>query len=156
MLTNSPLSYLRFYSEIFLHWIYRRQISHQLKWKENSSYASVSCGVHAALQGFWVMNLQQTITVLLSIPAYPGIIQKQTGQITHKTNLETLVNPTVMFLHCGKKMEYQERALVCTERTCTFYAEIWSQDLLVLHVFYQLCNGAANLMLSDEYLSQRW
>ncbi|MED6289000.1 hypothetical protein CHARACLAT_031930 [Characodon lateralis] len=42
---------------------------------------------------------------------------------TPKGNLERPINITVMFLDCGRKLEYPVRTHACTGRTCKLHAE---------------------------------
>ncbi|MEQ2225295.1 hypothetical protein ILYODFUR_016024, partial [Ilyodon furcidens] len=85
---------------------------------------------------------------------HPGQGQSIAGQhrqdkqpCTHsfmpKGNLERPINITVMFLDCGRKLEYLERTHACTGRKCQLRAErppagSQTQDLLAArYQFYQ-------------------
>ncbi|MEQ2295330.1 hypothetical protein AMECASPLE_013014, partial [Ameca splendens] len=49
--------------------------------------------------------------------------QPCTHSFTPKGNLEKPINLTVVFLDCGRKLEFPERTHTCTGRTCKLHAE---------------------------------
>ncbi|MEQ2273331.1 hypothetical protein XENORESO_002672 [Xenotaenia resolanae] len=75
--------------------------------------------------------------------------QPHTHSFTPKGNVERPINLTVMFLDCGRNLEFPERSHACTGRTCKLHAErpragSRTQDLLAArqqcyqHVQYDL------------------
>ncbi|MEQ2285240.1 hypothetical protein AMECASPLE_029784 [Ameca splendens] len=88
----------------------------------SSQVYNIHPSIHPSIHHLYMLVLAGSSRVHLRVT------QRHTGQttvhatLTPKGNLDKPVNLTVMFLGCGRKLEYPERTHECTRRTCKLQA----------------------------------